>query len=139
MLLSYSSFLISNFEKEFSLNRTAFKISNRGTIIDCFVERPKGRNFKWGSKVYEKHSDILGRAISSKPIIFKNTNEGLFIENKLDARYYILEISSVSQKYILEDTNNSLLIPNNELRNLTIDIINKGYRYRPLVQFTIEV
>ena len=139
VLLSYSSFLISNFEKEFSLNRTAFKISNRGTIIDCFVERPKGRNFKWGSKVYEKHSDILGRAISSKPIIFKNTNEGLFIENKLDARYYILEISSVSQKYILEDTNNSLLIPNNELRNLTIDIINKGYRYRPLVQFTIEV
>lgn len=139
VLLRYSSFMISKFEKEFTLNRTAFKISNRGTIIDCFVERPKGRNFKWGSKVYESHSDILGRAISSKPIIFKNSNDGLFIENKLNPRYYMLEISSTSQKYILEDSNNSLLIPNSELKNLTIDVINKGYIYRPLVQFTIEV
>jgi len=137
--LRYSDFMISKFEKEFTLNRTAFKISKRGTIIDCFVERPKGRNFKWGSKVYEKHSDILGRAISSKPIIFKNSNDGLFIENRLNPRYYMLEISSATQKYILEDSNNSLLIPNSELRNLTIDVINKGYIYRPLVQFTIEV
>jgi len=139
VLLRYSGFMIGKFEKEFTLNRTAFRISKRGTIVDCFVERPKGRDFKWGSKVYEKYSDILGRAISSKPIIFKNSNDGLFIENRLNPRYYMLEISSATQKYILEDSNNSLLIPNSELGNLTIDVINKGYIYRPLVQFTIEV
>jgi len=139
VLLRYSDFMIAKFEKEFTLNRTAFRISKRGTIIDCFVERPRGRNFKWGSKVYTDHSDILGRAISSKPIIFKNSSDGLFIENRLNPRYYMLEISSATQKYILEDSNNSLLIPNSELRKLTIDVINKGYIYRPLVQFTIEV
>jgi len=137
IFISYSSFEIAKFEKEFSLNRTAYKMSNMGTIVDCFVERPKGRDFKWGSKVYETHSDILGRAISSKPIVFKNSNEGLFIESRLDPRYYILQLSSLSQKYILEGSSNSLLIPNGELRDLKVDIINKGYKNRALVQFSV--
>jgi hypothetical protein len=138
ILISYSSFQIAKFEKEFNLNRTAYKMSNLGTLVDCFVERPKGKDFKWGSKVYTNHSDILGRAISSKPIILKNSNEGLFIESKLDSRYYLLQISSKSQKYILEGTSNSILIPNSELKDLKIDVINKGYKSRPLVGFTIN-
>ncbi len=138
IFISYSMFQIAKFGKEFSLNRTAFKMSNLGTIVDCFVERPKGRDFKWGGKVYSSHSDILGRAISSKPIIFKNSNDGLFIESKLDSRYYMLQISSLSQKYILEGVSNSTIIPNSELKDLKVDIINKGYKNKPLVQFTLE-
>jgi hypothetical protein len=137
--ISYSEFQIAKFEKEFSLNRTAFKMSNLGTIVDCFVERPKGRDFKWGGKVYESHSDILGRAISSKPIVLKNSNSGLYIESRLDPRYYLLQISSISQKHILEDKNSSVLIPNEDLKGLKMDIINKGYKSRPLVQFSLSV
>ncbi len=139
IFISYSMFEIAKFQKEFSLNRTAFKMSKLGTIVDCFVERPKGRNFKWGSKVYIHHSDILGRAISSKPIIFKNSSEGLLIENRLNTKYYMLQISSFSQKYILDGTSsNSIVIPNNELKDLKVDIINKGYKNRPLVQFSLK-
>jgi hypothetical protein len=137
ILLSYSSFQIAKFDKEFSLNRTAYKMSNLGTLVDCFVERPKGRDFKWGSKVYKTHSDILGRAVSSKPIVFKNSNEGLFIESRLDGKYYIVQISSLYQKYILEERNNSIVIPNSELKELKIDIINRGYKSRPLVTFNL--
>jgi len=139
LLIIYSSFIIAQFKNEFILNRMAYKMSNSGTIIDCFVGRPKGRDFRWGGKIYDTHCDILGRAISSKPVLLKNTPDGMLIESGLDSRYYILQISSLSQKYIIEKGDKPLLIANNELRDLKIDIINKGYTNKPLVEFNIEV
>ncbi len=42
VLIRYSKFKIASFRDEFKLNRMAYKMSQYGTIIDCFVRETKG-------------------------------------------------------------------------------------------------
>jgi len=115
-------------------------MSKYGTLVDCFVERPKGRDFKWGGKEYRDHHDILGRVISSKPIYLRSRDNEFIVESRLNTRYYIVQIVTSYQKYILDENENTLMLPNRDrLGLIKIDIINKGYMDKPLVEFSVKV
>jgi hypothetical protein len=140
VLIRYSFFEIANFKDEFILNRMAYKMSKYGTLIDCFVERPRGRDFKWGGKEYIDHHDILGRVISSKPIYLRSRGDEFNIESRLNSRYYLVQVTTSYQKYILDEGENEITLPNrNRLGMIKIDIINRGYMQRPLVEFSVKV
>ena len=74
--IRYSSFCIAEFKKEFALHRTAYKMSNSGTIIDCFVNQPSKGVFEYGARIYNGTSTILGTLISSQPIRLSHLKEG---------------------------------------------------------------
>jgi|GEM_PF-3408810 len=140
VLIRYSFFEIANFKDEFILNRMAYKMSKYGTLIDCFVERPKGRDFKWGGKEYIDHHDILGRVVSSKPIYLRSRGDEFNIESRLNSRYYLVQVTTSYQKYILDEGESEITLPNrNRLGMVKIDIINRGYMQKPLVEFSVKV
>ncbi|NPA60881.1 MAG: hypothetical protein GXO06_01175, partial [Epsilonproteobacteria bacterium] len=137
--LRYYSLEIAKFRDEFKLNRMAYKMSKYGTLIDCSVERPKGRYFKWGGKEYKSHQDILGRVISSKPVYIKAVGELLMVESRLNSQYYIVRLLYRDREIILGDGDEQVTIPDIGVDELTIDIVSRGYLDRPLVQFSVKV
>jgi len=141
VFIRYSSFCIAKFDKTFLMNRTTYKMADSGTIIDCFVRLIEKSNsdFEYGGKEYESHRDILGRAISSKSINFEYQEDGLYIERKELSSNYEIQISALSQKHSLKKENDTVLIRKNDLRDLKIDIINKSYKHRPLLEFSLDI
>ncbi len=139
VLIQYSSFCIAEFEKEFALHRTAYRMSESGTIIDCFVSQPSKGVFEYGGRVYDDSTTILGILISSKPIHFRHTRAGLEIDaTALVARGYTVQITTSSHKYPLEDKYNAKkVIKRNEMKNVEIEVINRSLN-KPLIEFSLE-
>ena len=134
--IRYSHFELKRFNGSIQLNRSLYKVTSDGAILDCFVKyNSSNKSFTYGAKVQKEFTDILSRAISSKPINLNYTEEGLNIENKLDSNFYIVQVLTSSQKYILEKEQKNILIKENDLNQLKIDIINRKYLSRPLVRF----
>ena len=134
--IRYSYFELKRFDTTIQLNRDLYKVTDNGAILDCFVNYDTSKkSFIYGAKVQKEFTDILSRAISSKPINLNYTEEGLNIENKLDGNFYIVQILTSSQKYILEKEHKSIMIKKHDLHKLKIDIINKKYLSRPLIRF----
>jgi len=139
VLIQYSSFCIAQFDQEFSLHRTAYRMSDNGTIIDCFVSQPSKGVFEYGGRVYDDSSSILGIIISSKPIYLRHVREGLEIDaTALLARGYKVQILASSNKYLLKDRYNAKkIIKKNEMKNMEIEIIHKSFA-KPLIEFSLE-
>jgi hypothetical protein len=139
VLIRYSSFCIAKFEKEFALHRTAYRMSDSGTIIDCFVSQPKKGVFEYGGRVYDDSSSILGVVISSQPIYLRQTKQGLEIDaTALVARGYIVQISASANKYPLKDKHNAKkILKKNEMKNVEIEVINRTLK-KPLIEFSLE-
>lgn len=138
--IRYSSFCIAKFKKEFKLHRTAFRMSDMGTIIDCFVRQLPRGGYEYGGKIYDDESSkILGITISSRPIVFRHIRGGLEIDaSALIARGFHVQITVPSNKYLLTDRYDSKkIIKKNEMRNVEIEIINKSVK-KPLIEFTLE-
>jgi len=139
VLIRYSSFCIAKFDKEFALHRTAYRMSDSGTIIDCFVSQPSKGVFEYGGRVYDDSSSILGIIISSQPIYLRHTRTGLEIDaTALVTRGYMVQISASSNKYPLKDKYNAKkIIKRNEMKNVEIEVINKTLN-KPLIEFSLE-
>jgi hypothetical protein len=139
VLIRYSSFCIAEFEKEFALHRTAYRMSGSGTMIDCFVSQPSKGVFEYGGRVYDDSTSILGVLISSKPIYFRHTRTGLEIDaTALVARGYTVQISASSNKYPLKDKYNAKkILKKNEMKNVEIEVINRSLN-KPLIEFSLE-
>ena len=140
VLIRYSSFCIAEFKKEFAIHRTAYKMSDSGTIVDCFVNQSSKGVFEYSARVYDDGSStILGILISSQPIHLKQIKEGLEIDaTALVARGYTVQISASSKKYILKDRYNAKkIIKKSEMKNLEIEIILKSLK-KPLIEFSLE-
>jgi len=139
VLIRYSSFCIAEFKKEFFIHRTAYKMSDSGTMVDCFVNQLSKGVFKYGARVYDNSSSILGIIISSQPIRLKQISEGLEIDaTALVARGYTVQISAASKKYMLKDKYNAKkTIKKNEMKNLEIEVIHKRLK-KPLIEFSLE-
>ena len=140
VLIQYSSFCIAQFDKEFSLHRTAYKMSDSGTIIDCFVRQPSKGVFQYGGRIFDNSSKTLGVLISSKPISLRHTRNGLEIDvSKLVATMdYIVKIVVSTNEYFLEDIYNSKkIIKKNEMKNVEIGIMSKNLK-KPLIEFSLE-
>jgi hypothetical protein len=138
VLIRYTKFNIGKFNKEFIINRMNPLMNSGGTIIDCFIKPISRGKFELGGKIYETHSDILGRAISSKPIILRQLSSGLEIESQLDSRGYILQLSTTSGKYLLGDREKKILIKDYDLKEIKIEIINKKYMKKALLKLGLN-
>ena len=139
VLIRYSSFCIAEFKKEFAIHRTSYKMSDSGTMVDCFVSQPTKGVFEYASRVYDDSSSILGVIISSQPILLKQIREGLEIDaTALVARGYMVQVSASSKKYMLRDQHNAKkTIRKNEMKNLEIEVIHKSLK-KPLIEFSLE-
>jgi hypothetical protein len=134
--IRYSQFELKRFNTTLQLNRDLYSVTSNGAILDCFVKYDSfNKSFVYGAKVQKEFTDILSRAISSKPINLTHSPEGLKVENQLDANFYIVQVLTSSQKYILEKEQKNILIKESDLHHLKIDIINKKYLSRPLIRF----
>jgi len=134
--IRYSDFELKRFDTSIKINRSLYKVTNDGAILDCFIKYDSlNKSFNYGAKVQKEFTDILSRSISSKPINLTYSTEGLNIENQLDSHFYIVQILNSSQKYILEKEQQSILIKKSDLHQLKIDIINKKHLSRPLIRF----
>ena len=138
VLIRYSQFEMQRFDTTIQLNRNLYQVSEEGSLLDVFVQYDaSNKSFIRGAKVQKSFNDLLSRAISSKSIELNYRQETLNIENKLDENYYIVQVLSSSQKYILEQEHKNIDIKKSDLNHLKIDIINKSYRDRPLIRFTL--
>jgi len=139
VLIQYSSFCIGKFKKEFALHRTAYVMSNNGTIIDCFVSQSSQGVFKYGSRVFDNSSSILGILISSQPIYIRYIQNGLEIDvTNWVTIGYIVKILASSKEYILETTDNTKkIIKRDEMKDLEIEVISNNLN-KPLITFSLE-
>jgi len=138
ILIRYSQFELRRFDDTIELNRNLYKVSPKGSLLDAFVQYDATKkSFLNGAKEQEGFSDVLSRAISSKPVTLTYYDEYLTIENQLDEEHYIVQVLSPSQKYLLEEEHKRIQIKPSDLQHLKIDIMNKAYRNRPLIRFTL--
>ncbi len=134
--IRYSQFELTRFDSSIELNRSLYKMTPEGAILDAFVQYDsEKKRFLHGAKVQKNTQDILSRAISSKSIHLSYAEGELSIENLLDDQYYIVQILSSSQKSIIKSNEKNTCFTTHDFSQLKIDIINKKYHSRPLIRF----